>query len=164
MTSIDLQKALGTIDQDILIVELRFCGGEGANLDWFISYLINRKPCCKVNGNFSVIQEIKCGVPQGSCLGTLPCLIYTNDLPLALQRTKVTMYADDTSISHSSKSVSDLCNAINSDVQNLSSWLQGNKSEFAKPGRQRQPERHMMFCKGSIFPSATFNISSKRPK
>ena len=31
------------------------------------------------------------------------------------------------SISYSSKSVSDLCNAINWDLQNLSSWLQGNK-------------------------------------
>ena len=50
-----------------------------------------------------------------------------NDLPFALQRTKVTTYADDTSISYFSKSVSDLCNAINSDLQNLSSWLQGNK-------------------------------------
>ena len=34
---------------------------------------------------------------------------------------------NDTSISYSSKSVSHLCNAINSDLQNLSSWLQGNK-------------------------------------
>ena len=37
------------------------------------------------------------------------------------------MYADDTSISYSSKSVADLCNAMNSGLQNLSSWLQGNK-------------------------------------
>ena len=37
------------------------------------------------------------------------------------------MYADDTSISYSSKCIYDLCNGINSDLQNLSSWLQGNK-------------------------------------
>ena len=37
------------------------------------------------------------------------------------------MYADDRSISYSSKSVSEICNAINSNLQNLSSWLQGNK-------------------------------------
>ena len=93
-------------------------------LDWFISYLSNRKQCCKVNGKTSEIQDIQCGVPQGSCLGPLLFLIYINDLPFALQRTKVTMYADDTSISYSS---TDLCNAINSDLQNLSSWPQGNK-------------------------------------
>ena len=67
-------------------------------------------------------------MPQGSCLGPLLFLfILMTCRLLALQRTKVAMYADDTSISYSSKSVSDLCNAINLDLQNLSSWLQGNK-------------------------------------
>ena len=37
------------------------------------------------------------------------------------------MHADDTNIFYSSKSVSDLYNAMNSDLQNLSSWLQGDK-------------------------------------
>ena len=37
------------------------------------------------------------------------------------------MYADDRSISYSSRSVTDLTNAINSDVKVLSLWLQGNK-------------------------------------
>ena len=39
----------------------------------------------------------------------------------------VTMYADDTSISYSSRSVTDLTNAINSDLKDVSLWLQGNK-------------------------------------
>ena len=76
-------------------------------LDWFILDLSNSTQCCKVNGNISEIQGIKCGVQQGSCLGPLLLLIYVNDLPLALQRTKVTMYADD--IPYSSKSVSERC-------------------------------------------------------
>ena len=37
------------------------------------------------------------------------------------------MYEDDTSISYSSRSVTDLTNAINSDLQDLSTLLQGNK-------------------------------------
>ena len=96
-------------------------------LDWFIAYLDGRKQCCKVNGKISKIQGAKCGVAQGSCLGPLLFLIYINDLPFSLQKIKVTMYADDTSISYSSRSVTDLTNAINSDPQDLSTWLQGNK-------------------------------------
>ena len=37
------------------------------------------------------------------------------------------MYADDTSISYSSRSITNVTNAINLDLQNLSLWLQGNK-------------------------------------
>ena len=50
-----------------------------------------------------------------------------NDLPCALQSTKVTMYADDTSISHLSKSVAEINEAINSDLKRLQIWLGGNK-------------------------------------
>ena len=83
-------------------------------LDWFVACLDERKQFCKVNRKISRIQDIKCGVPQGSCLGPLLFLIYNNGLLFAQQRTKVTICADDTSISYSSRSVTDLANAINS--------------------------------------------------
>ena len=43
-------------------------------VDWFISYLGNKRQCCNVNGNISEIKDIKCGMPQGSCLGPIPFL------------------------------------------------------------------------------------------
>ena len=53
--------------------------------------------------------------------------MYINDLPLLLDNAKVTMYADDTSISYSSKSVDAINSAINDDLSNLKLWLEGNK-------------------------------------
>ena len=124
---IDLKKAFDTVDHSILLEKLSLYGIRDIELEWFRSYLSGRKQCCKVNGHISNIESIRYGVPQGSCLGPLLFLIYINDLPLALDNAKVTMYADDTSISYSSKSVDEINSAINDDLSNLKLWLEGNK-------------------------------------
>ena len=64
-------------------------GIEGEDYHWFLSYLKNPKQCCKVNGRVSNLDDIKYGVPKGSCLGPLVFLIYINDLPLSLKFSKI---------------------------------------------------------------------------
>ena len=66
-------------------------------------------------------------MPQGSCLGPLLFLIYVNDLPLAVQGSTVSMYADETSLCHQALSMTQLNGAINNDLKRLDTWLQGNK-------------------------------------
>ena len=56
-----------------------------------------------MSGKLSDLGEVTCGVPQGSCLGPLLFIIYINDLPLSIKHSQVNMYADDTSLSFSSK-------------------------------------------------------------
>ena len=99
----------------------------GLEHDWFTSYLDNRKQFCRVDGTSSDVRGINCGVPQGSCLGPLLFLIYINDLPFSSQKSHVSMYADDTAISLSSKSIGDLLNYLNLDVLKLQDWLHANK-------------------------------------
>ena len=73
------------------------------------------------------MEEIRSGVPQGSCLGPLPFIVYMNDLPFCLERCQATMYADDTSISFTARSVNDLNTTMNKELDYLRKWLQGNK-------------------------------------
>ena len=113
MIFIDLKKAFDTVDHEILLAKLRKYGVDHLELAWFSSYLTNRNQFCKVNGVSSKTEGIHCGVPQGSCLGPLLFLIYINDLPFSLKKGKVTMYADDTSISYSSKSLEDINQTLN---------------------------------------------------
>ena len=124
---IDLKKAFDTVDHDILLKKLEKYGVSGLEYDWFTSYLNNRKQFCKVNGVSSDIKNINCGVPQGSCLGPLLFLIYINDLPFSLKKGHVSMYADDTTISYSSKNLDVLQHDLNCDLLNLQNWLHGNK-------------------------------------
>ena len=124
---IDLKKAFDTVDHKILLKKLKMYGVTGLEHDWFTSYLDNRKQFCRVDGTSSGERGINCGVPQGSCLGPLLFLIYINDLPFSLQKCHVSMYADDTAISLSSKSIDDLQNDLNLDLLNLQDWLHANK-------------------------------------
>ena len=124
---IDLKKAFDTVDHKILCKKLELYGVQNRELSWFESYLTNRKQICRVNGVDSEIGDIEVGVPQGSCLGPLLFLIYINDLPQAVQDSTVSMYADVTSLCYQSSDITQLNEAINGDLKQLDTWLQGNK-------------------------------------
>ena len=124
---VDLKKAFDTVDHDILLGKLSQYGIKNTEHKWFSSYLGNRRQCCRINGITSNFENITCGVPQGSCLGPLLFLLYINDLPCVLKCSKVTMYADDTSLAHSAKDIKDITSTMNIELENLKVWIHGNK-------------------------------------
>ena len=63
---VDLKKAFNTVDHDILLGKLSRYGIKNTEEKWFSSYLGNRWQCCRVNGITSNVENIACGVPQGS--------------------------------------------------------------------------------------------------
>ena len=124
---IDLKKAFDTADHDILCRKLEYYGIQQQQLACFKSYLSNRKQFSRVNGVDSSVEGINVVVPQGSCLGRLLFLICINDLPQAVRKSSVSMYVDDTSLCHQSSDITQLNEAINSDLAQVEKWLKGNK-------------------------------------
>ncbi|CAB4019289.1 Hypothetical predicted protein, partial [Paramuricea clavata] len=115
---LDLQKAFDTINHVVLLKKLDFYGLETPALNLLKSYLENRTQMCSVNGTLSRKKLIACGVPQGSILGPLLFLVYINDLPNSLEYSSTRMFADDTTLTASGKSVADVEMAINYDLAN----------------------------------------------
>jgi hypothetical protein len=95
---IDLKKAFDTVDHQILLRELELYGMKGQALSFLNSYLSNRSQKCQINGFLSSEKVIRCGVPQGSILWPLFFLLYINDLPQCLSKTKPRLFADDTNL------------------------------------------------------------------
>ena len=141
-------------------------GVTGLEHDWFTSYLENCKQFCRVDGTSLDVRRINCGVPQGSCLGPLLFLIYINDLPFSLQKSHVSMYADDTAISLSSKSIGDLQNDLNLDLLKLQDWLHANKLSLNVVKTQSLvigsgPNIRKIECQPDAPPSFSFSIGDQ---
>ena len=123
-----LKKAFDTVDHNILLKKIAIYGIKGTAYRWLESYLSNRTQYCCVNGKLSSPAIMKTGIPQGSGLGPLLFLIYINDLPKCLNAgSKPDMFADDTQIATASHDIEVITETLNSDLNNVASWLSANK-------------------------------------
>lgn len=126
MVLLDLQKAFDTVDHKILCRKLKAMGVE--SVEWFESYLSNRKQTVHVNDTFSSQESISCGVPQGSILGPLMFLCYVNDMPISIsKKCKLLLYADDSAIIYSHKNLSVIKSTLGQELESCSKWLVDNK-------------------------------------
>ena len=124
---IDFSKAFDTINFNILFNKLYHYGIRGSELNWFISYLSNRKQYVYYNNQCSSLGNIACGVPQGSILGPLLFLIYVNDLAYVSDYLYMIMFADDTNALDSDKDLNVLEQRCNDEMVKIVDWVNANK-------------------------------------
>ena len=101
LASLDLSAAFDTVDHKVFQHKLyNEFGIEDEALNWFRSYLDNRKHRVSINGILSDSHKLKCGVPQASVLGARMHTMYTRQHSHIILRHGLQhhSYVDDTQI------------------------------------------------------------------
>ena len=83
-----------------------------------------------VHNNLSSFLPVKCGVPQGCILGLLLFIKFINDIPKYVQSCH--LYAYDTMVEKSGKTLDEIVPCIQSDIDYLLDWLYSNKLTVSK--------------------------------
>ena len=130
---LDLSKAFNMIEHTIMLQKLELFGVRGVCLNWFKSYLENRRmtvKCRVTNSQNEMLSEyhtVNFGTLQGSCLGPLIFLIFVNDMQMHLTEVESVQFADDTTILFGHRNEIYLQYCIERELNTLSDWFKANK-------------------------------------
>ena len=102
-------------------------GIRGKVLNWFISYLSNRKQYVTIDNHNSQYNSLNVGVPQGSVLGPLLFLIYVNDLSCVSEILNPITFADDTNLFLTGNNLNEMYELFNSELEKVYQWFLLNK-------------------------------------
>ena len=116
---IDLKKTFNTVSHSILLKKLYAYGIRGNMLKLCKSYLTDQSQFVMYNGAKSDLKSVKCGVPQGSVLGSLFFIAYMNDIFNASHLLYNILYADDTCIYLFGKDLYSLICTTNTEINRI---------------------------------------------
>lgn len=94
----DFSKAFDTLNHTKLIQALNRIGLRGVMADWIMDYLHNRSFVVKIKDVTREKENVQYGVPQGSKLGPILFILYTNELLRVFKKGIPFAFADDTAI------------------------------------------------------------------
>jgi len=134
MVLLDLSAAFDTVDHNILLNVLagKF-GVKSVALDWFKSYLHDRTANVVINTAHSHINDLKFGVPQGSCAGPVLYTMYASTLTSIIKQHLPSCmgYADDHALylafNSTTNSQLDATSEMEECINNIKLWMIENR-------------------------------------
>lgn len=139
---LDFSKAFDRVAHCRLISKLSALKLDSLSLSWIRNFLSLRQQFTVVNNFSSSRCHVTSGVPQGSVLGPLLFLIYTNDLPRNIS-SRMRLFADDCIVYRTITNAADHI-ALQNDLNTISHWceiwlmsLNLSKCKFVSFSRKR---------------------------
>ena len=143
---LDMSAAFDMVCHSVLLEKLVLYGFETASVTWIRSYLADRKQTVCIDGTCSPLLSINTGVPQGSIIGPLLYIIFTNDLPEAVENCplpqdspqhnfkmychscgSICCFADDSSYSFSSEVADDITDNVTEKYSTIAEYMKSHK-------------------------------------
>ena len=127
IVTLDLSKAFDCLNHQLLLKKLSNLGLEDPSISWMKAYLSNRTQITKFKNFTSSVESPKTGVPQGSILGPLLFICFTNDLPPTFNNIcSINAYADDTQLLVTANSTEELKEKIKLAIDRAQTWFENN--------------------------------------
>ena len=123
---LDISKCFDTIDHNLLLQKLQIYGITDNQLKWFTSYLHNRSQVVSCHNTLSEKSVTNIGVPQGSVLGPILFLLFSNDLPNNIHLGTCNMFADDTVVYIAGKTNEEVQLNLQECIDNAAKWYSKN--------------------------------------
>ena len=124
---LDFSKAFDKVCHPKLLLKLKHYGITGNILGWITDFLSDRTQRVMVRGTF--FKPIKSGAPsQGTVIGPLLFLVYTNDVPQCV-KSKIALFADDAYLYKVIKSEEDTL-SLHNDIDQIVNWEKLWSMEF----------------------------------
>ena len=143
---LDISKAFYKIWHEGLILKLKSMVICDALLDLLRNFLESRLQRVFQNGQAAKWLLVRAGVPQGSILGSLFFLIYTNNLSIDIIST-VKFFADNTSLFSIIHDAKTRAYELNKDLQKIAEWAHQWKMSF-NPDLSRLSRLKKLFFQG----------------
>ena len=127
IAKLDLSKAFDSISHTLLLHKLAKLGLSENSINYLKSYLTNRIQRTKFKNCISDEEVIKSGIPQGSILGPILFVCFTNDLAEEFKdECKVVCYADDTQLIVEARNPKLLKEKLEKVIQTAQQWFSKN--------------------------------------
>ena len=117
--------------------------------------MYNRKQYVEFDNVYSRLQDVVCGVPQGSILGPKLFILSINDICNVSDILRFVLFADDTNIFCSHNDINTLYRQVNNELSKLYTWFAINKLSL-----NVDKTNYMLFTNRSVESILDVNINN----